>query len=574
MKNFIRAFLLVKGQSVRRALTLIGIVLDSLTLVYTPWVYKTVFDHINAPDAHQKIVWGFWTILLIGIARFLIVKMEIYYQDVTSIYVGYSLRRSLINKMLILPFSFFDKKKTGDLMSVLAKDVQAVQDGVGFGILILCVDILLLSSSLFFMFSINKTLTLYVLLAVTPMLLLLYIYNKKILPKHEKLQEISGELHTRAQESISGIRVVKSFARENFEEDRFAETNNSLYKANLKLVNLNSLIHPTLDFISIGVTLTVLFFGGREIINGLMTVGGLMAFIHYSSNVYWITRELAWLTEIFQKTVAGAKRIFDIVDSESRDDLSNGFCSKAIEGHIIFEDVSFSYDDKQKILSDFNLEIMPGETVALLGLTGSGKSTVASLLARFYDPDQGSISLDGVSLKDWQLKSLRDNIGFVFQENFLFSDTVKDNVLLGNQVDEKLLNESYLISQAANFIEDLSEKDNTLLGERGVGLSGGERQRVSIARALVRDPQVIVFDDASSSLDLKTEKELYAELRKFFGKRTVLLITQRVSTAKTADKIVVLENGKISEIGTHLELLKMDGIYKSLSKLQEEVHAL
>jgi subfamily B ATP-binding cassette protein MsbA len=575
MQEFIRAFLMAKGQWVRRGLTFIGVILDSLTIVYTPWVYKTVFDSLSSGsiDAPEKIVWGLWTMLAIGLLRFGIVKMEIYFQDATSYHIGYNLRRSLLNKLLRLPFSFFDQKKTGDLMSVLVKDVQAVQDGTGFGVLLFSIDTILLVSTLTIMFKISTRLSLAVLFLALPVIGLLIIYNRKVLPKHEALQKLSGDLHSVAQESISGVRVVKSFVREDYEQQRFNKVNDQVYNSNMELVRLNSFFYPSLDFINTAIILMVLIIGGREIILGRMTIGGLMAFTSYSTTVYWVTREVAWLTEIVQQTVAGAKRIFAIVDSKEHDQSLTGLASKT-KGHIVFDQVDFGYDEDQKILEDFSLEIKPGETVALLGLTGSGKSTVANLLARFYEPTKGKIMLDGKSLSSWQLKSLRDNIGFVFQDNFLFSETVKQNILLGSKIKEETLDECLQVAQADRFIKALPLGKETILGERGVGLSGGEKQRVSIARALVRDPQIIIFDDASSSLDLRTEKELHMELGRFFGKRTVLLITQRVSTAKTADRIVVLENGHITEIGSHQELLKNQGLYAKLHNLQEEVHTI
>lgn len=575
MQEFIRAFLMAKGQWIRRGLTFIGVILDSLTIVYTPWVYKTVFDSLSlgSIDAPEKIVWGLWTMLAIGLLRFGLVKMEIYFQDATSYHIGYNLRRSLLNKLLRLPFSFFDQKKTGDLMSILAKDVQAVQDGTGFGVLLFSIDAILLVSTLTIMFKISTRLSLAVLLFALPVIGLLIIYNRKVLPKHEALQKLSGDLHSVAQESISGVRVVKSFVREDYEQQRFNKVNDQVYNSNMELVHLNSFFYPSLDFINTAIILIVIIIGGREIIQDRMTIGGLMAFTSYSTTVYWITREVAWLTEIVQQTVAGAKRIFAIVDSQEQDQSLTGLTGKT-KGHIVFDQVDFGYKEDQKILEDFSLEIKPGETVALLGLTGSGKSTVANLLARFYEPTKGKITLDGKSLSSWQLKSLRDNIGFVFQDNFLFSETVKQNILLGSEIKEETLDECLKVAQADRFIEALPLGKETILGERGVGLSGGEKQRVSIARALVCDPQIIIFDDASSSLDLRTEKELYNELGRFFGKRTVLLITQRVSTAKTADRIVVLENGHITEIGSHQELLNNQGLYAKLHNLQEEVHAI
>lgn len=547
---------------------------DSVGLILIPLVIRQVFDAFTSgqplAESLSTIRISALYLLLLAVTRFIFVYIEIYFQEGTGNYISHDLRKLLFKRVLHLPFSFFDTRKTGDLMSVLTRDVDAVRDGTGFVIMLLLVNGLVIVGITAAMLILHPVLTL-IIFATFPLLAVLAVwYSRRIGPLYQELQKQSGKLHTTAQENISGIRVVKAFTREPEAQEKFSSENKHLYQQGLKIAHLSSLVHPTLDFLGSFSGMVALAASGYFVIKGEITLGTMIAFTSFADNLIWPVRQIGWLSEMFQRAIAGAERVYQIIDAEDALSSPAEPVAQEIKGTIAFNNVSFAYPNGEKAVSDFSLTIPSGSTVCLLGMTGSGKTTIANLLARFYDPTEGNITIDGIDIRNWDLHNLRSQIGFVFQDNYLFSATLRENITMGKDVDEALIQRAIEAAQAKKFIDKLPNGLDTIVGERGIGLSGGERQRIAIARAIVQGPPILIFDDSSASLDMKTEASLQQALTQLYQGRTVLIIAQRVSTAQTADHIVVLDSGRIVEQGNHYELLANNGVYAELYRIQSE----
>ncbi len=574
MQHFWQAFLLAKNQWGRRILAGIGMLVDSAGLIIIPLLIRQVFDSLTEGQSanivleviNSSVLW----LVIIGLLRSIFVYIEIYYQEGTGAHISHDIRKLLFDKILFLPFSFFDKNKTGDLMSVLTRDVDAVRDGTGFVIMLVIVNIMIIIGITTTMFLLHPILTLIVLASLPLLGLLAFWYSKRIGPLYQSLQEQSGRLHTVSQENIAGIRVVKAFTRKEEEQKRFGAENRLFYQTRLKIAYLSSLVHPSLDFLGTVVGFVAIAAGGYYAIKGEITLGTMIAFTSFADFLIWPIRQIGWLSEMFQRSIAGVKRIYQIINEENTLINQDNPIAKPIKGSISFKNVTFAYNDDEPAIKNFSLDIPAGSTICLLGLTGSGKTTVANLLARFYDPDQGEITIDDMDIRNWELDSLRSQIGFVFQDNFLFSTSLIDNITMGTPTNTDDVLQAAKWAQAYDFIHRLPENLDSLVGERGIGLSGGERQRVAIARAILKKPPILIFDDSSASLDMKTEAALQRDLRGIYQGRTVIIIAQRVSTAQNADCIIVLDSGRIVEKGTHYELLSLGGIYSQLNEIQSK----
>ncbi|MFC2187252.1 ABC transporter ATP-binding protein [Fulvivirgaceae bacterium LMO-SS25] len=503
--------------------------------------------------------------LLRGIFLFLVRQSLI----VMSRHIEYDLKNEVFAHYQQLPLSFYRKNNTGDLIARISEDVSRVRMYLGPAIMYGLNLISLFFMVIPYMLSVNPKLTLYALIPLPFLSLSIYFVNNIMQKRSEEIQQSLSGLSTFVQEAFSGIRVIKSFVREEDSLNQFDKASEDYKEKSLKLSLVNSLFFPLiLALIGLSVILTV-YIGGVEVINGNITYGNIAEFIIYVNMLTWPVTSLGWVTSIVQRAAASQKRINEFLKTENHI-TSELNIEREVKGAISFQNVSLVYPDSGiKALNNISFEIGEGESIAIIGTTGSGKSTIANLICRMYDPSEGEILVDGQSIKDYSLPSLRGQIGYVPQDVFLFSDTIANNIAFGK--DDISKNEVLQASENADLAENISRFPNgyeTRLGERGITLSGGQKQRVSIARAIARDPKILVLDDCLSAVDTKTENAILNSLKGVMQDRTTIIISHRVSSAKLADKIVVLDDGRIIEQGTHKQLMKKNGAYRELYEKQ------
>jgi len=477
-----------------------------------------------------------------------------------------------------LSLGFYRRNNTGDLMNRATEDVNRVRMYVGPAIMYTINTFVLSVLIVWSMFDVNSKLAIYCLLPLPFLVIIIYYVNTLIFKKSGKIQERLSDLSSFVQERFSGIRIIKSYVREDYTRNMFEIQSNDYKKDSMSLVKVSALFYPTM-LLLIGLsTILTIYIGGIQVMNGSITAGNIAEFIIYINQLTFPVTMLGWVTSLIQRAAASQKRINEFLDIQS-DIQSDNLESTAVVGNLSFNNVSFTYPDTGiEALKNLNFEIKQGEFVAIIGKTGSGKSTLANLIMRMYDVGEGAISIDGKDLKSLNLKDYRSQIGFVPQEVFLFSDTIKNNIAFGlDEVTDEEVHDAAKNASVYHNIIDFEDQFETMLGERGITLSGGQKQRVSIARALIKSPKILIFDDCLSAVDTRTEEEILQNLGKIMAGKTSILIAHRISTIKNADKILVLDDGKIIEQGTHSELLSLNGSYKELYNnqlLEEETRSI
>ncbi|BBE31920.1 ABC transporter [Tepiditoga spiralis] len=540
-----------------------GIILDMIN----PYLMKIMVDDVLIGNKRNLL-----KTVLLGIAGISLSRALLgYLREFTFDYIGGkvqgNIRKDLFKHIQSLHFGFFDKMNTGELMSRIGNDIDNIWSLVGFGMGLLIENILYFITASSIIFFLNWKLALISLLTTPLIAYLAFEFEKKIGEAFEKISDQNAEINTTAQENISGVRLVKAFTREKYEIKKFLTMNEKNYDLNVEKLRIWGRYFPLIEFLSDLSVVLVVVFGGMMVIGEKLSIGTLISFSQYIWMLIWPMREIGWLFNMFSESKASAKKINKIFDTKPEIFLNketNNLNKETFKGHVIFKNVSFKYEDEY-ILKNINLEAKPGNTIAIMGPTGSGKTTLINLISRFYEVSEGEITFDGYNVKDIPLNILRKNIANVFQDNFLFSESVKENIKFVNKNES--INEAIKLS-CSNFVYNLKEKENTIIGERGIGLSGGQKQRLTIARAFNKNSKVLILDDATSALDMDTEFELLKNLKKLPNKVTTFIIGHRISAVKNADEIIFIENGEIVERGTHDELLQKKGKYYEIYEQQ------
>ncbi len=485
-----------------------------------------------------------------------------------SRHIEFDMKNEIYAHYQKLSLGFYRRNNTGDLMNRATEDVNRVRMYVGPAIMYAINTTVLFCLVIYFMFSVNGTLAIYALLPLPVLVIAIYYVNTIINQKSEKIQEQLSRLSSFVQERFSGIRVMKSYVREAQAQEVFAEESNAYRRNSMGLVKVQAFFYPTM-LLLVGIsTILTIYIGGEQVINGAITPGNIAEFIVYVNQLTFPVTMLGWVTTLVQRAAASQKRINEFLQLQP--DINSGKVEISLNGNITFKNVSFTYADTGiQALKNVNFEVKKGQFLAIIGKTGSGKSTLANLMMRMYDVTSGEILVDGKPLGELDLQEYRSQIGFVPQEVFLFSDTIKNNIAFGlNTVTDEQVEQAAKDAAVYYNIVGFDQQFETMLGERGITLSGGQKQRVSIARALIKEPRMLIFDDCLSAVDTRTEEEILSNLGRLMKGRTSVLIAHRISTIKNADKILVLDEGEIVEEGTHKELLDLGGAYAELYQNQ------
>jgi subfamily B ATP-binding cassette protein MsbA len=571
------------------ALTLafVAVIGESLTDLLEPWPLKVVFDNVlgskRMPDwlaTPVYVVAGRGKLSILTVVAFSVIVIAIvgavssYFEKylTTSVaqWVSHDLRRTLYHHIQRLSLSYHDNKRTGDLISRITSDIDTVQDFISQVLLGLLVNVLTLGGMLAVMFFLNWRFTLIALTVAPVLFIVVYSFTWRIKQASRDVRKKEGEIASIASEVLSSIRVVKAFTREDYEQHRFEQQSLETVESALNARSLKAKLTPIVEVIVAAGTCLVLWYGVRLVMAGTITSGSLLVFLLYLGKMYKPMRDLSKMTDTISKTAVGYERIREIIDTDREvRDMPGARPAPNFKGRIEFNHVSFGYPDRPLTLNDVNFTLEPGQVGAIVGPTGAGKTTVVSLLARFYEPTKGEIRIDGKDIRRYKLKSLRRQISFVLQESLLFRAPIWQNIAYGRpEASRREIIEAAKLANADEFIVRLPEGYNTMVGERGVTLSGGQQQRIAIARAIVRNSPILILDEPTSGLDAASEELVLEGLQRLMAGKTSIVIAHHLATIQRADVIFVIDNGTVVQRGTHEELLKAGGLYAELYQTQ------
>jgi len=546
------------------------LIVTAITVIY-PMILQLTIDEAVMGGRFELI-----PILAAGFVGFMVVKgvctyIYQYTGDLFGIHSVYKLRNSLYEKLQFLSFGYYDNAKTGDLMSRLTADVEGFRFFLSFGISELIRFVLLIGISFSVMYYYSISLT-FVTLATLPFLaVVVYKFDKAVHPAFRGIRKSFGKLNTKVQENISGINTVKSLSRESYEIGRFNDSNGEYKDKYLFTSDIWAKYFPLMEFLGNISVVLLLGYGGYLVMNGSLKPGELVAFYSLVWYIMWPIMNLGFVVNLFSQSKASGERLLEILEADAEiEDKDGAIETEKLSGDVQFSNVTLRYgNDENEALYDISFKARPGQTIGLIGSTGSGKTSITQLMTRFYEPVEGKVLIDGRDVNDYSLRSLRSNIGIVLQESFLFSSSIKANISYGKPdatMDEIV--DAAKRAQAHSFIMELPDGYDTILGERGMGLSGGQKQRIAIARAICVNPSILILDDATSAVDMETEFKIQKALLEVMKGRTTFIIAHRISSLKHADEILVLENGSIAERGSHEQLIKNGGTYQKIYEIQ------
>jgi ATP-binding cassette subfamily B protein len=586
-KRRLRLSALLKPHVGPLLLGFIAVLGEGLANLLQPWPLKVVLDDVlRSRESHATVVrWlsqlggtdktailNFACAAVLGISLLDAVSsyFEKYFTTSVAQWIGYDLRRTVYLHIQKLSLAFHDQSRTGDLISRVTSDIDSIQSFITQGLLGVLVNLITLLGMIGVMFYLNWRFTLIALSVAPPLFVIVYSYTRRIKKASRAVRKKEGEITSVVQEVLSSIRVVKAFAREDYEVKRLEEEGLEGVEIALRARSLKAKLTPIVDVVVAIGTCLVLWFGARLVLRGSLSAGALVVFVLYLGKMYKPMQELSKMTDTYSKAVVGYERVQEIFETE-RDvkDARTAVRARRFKGKIEFEHVSFYYTPESPILKDVSFEIEAGKVAALVGPTGAGKTSIISLVARFYDPISGAVKIDGRDIRGFQQKSLRQQISFVLQETMLFHAPVWQNVAYGKpEASRDEIIQAAELANASEFIDKLSEGYDTVLGERGMTLSGGQRQRIAIARAVIRNTPILILDEPTSGLDSASEHLVFEALDRLMQNKTTIVIAHRLSTVRRADVIFVIEDGQIVEKGKHEQLLANRGLYSELYDLQ------
>ncbi|WP_038674991.1 ABC transporter ATP-binding protein [Pelosinus sp. UFO1] len=570
MGIYVRLFCYIKPYSLTIVVALVCTILASAVNLYLPKIIGDVIDNVLATKDTDMLNLIAISVIVLIVLQGIFMYGQTYLMAYSSQKIVIDIRRALYQHLQRLSMLFFEKRPIGTIMSYITNDVAALQTTLVNNVIDFVSHSVTLIGSIILLIYINWKLSLLMFISFPLILYTLNVSGHRMRVKSRTLQERTADISAFLQENILAIRVIKSFSRENYELEQFDKENNRNFQAQMKIVQVMATITPIINILStIGIT-AIIWFGGREVINGNLTSGSLISFLVYVINLPTPVKRLSNVYADIQRALAAVQRIFEVIDIEPEvKDVRGAKELPSVDGYLTFTNVSFEYEEGKPVLANVSFKARPGELIALVGPSGAGKTTVVNLIPRFYDPIDGSISIDNININTVTLQSLREQIGIVPQETILFNGTIYQNILYGNlEASKEDVIVAAKVANAHNFIMEMPNEYETPIGERGTQLSGGQRQRIAIARAVLKNPRILILDEATSALDTESELLVQQALDRLMNGRTSFVIAHRLSTVQRANLIIVMEKGKIVEQGDHDTLIKAGGLYSRLYRIQ------